>query len=844
MNENKKTLENLLDSDLRLNLMVKSMRVGMWDMVVEQGTPILDNNSFWYSQEVRHMLGFNDETDFPNVISSWSDRLHPEDKERTLTAFETHLSDYTGSSPYDVEYRLKLKNGDYRHFRAFGETLRDSAGMPLRVAGALEDIHEKKIMNQALEMRSKIVNALNESNEIFCLHDGQTFNETMTKGIYPLADAIGMDRVSVYRFREKNDEKFFQMIYLWERATGGTSPIEEKYAILSDVSDINDWTEMLMKGEYIDKRIGDLSDDETAFLNKYGVKAIFIFPIFTYGKLWGAVTLQNKGKSIYSIKGSTEINLLRSAAQIFADAIISTDMLERAKAASRAKGDFLSTMSHEMRTPMNSIIGMTAIGKRATSIEEKNYALKKIEGASSHLLGVINDVLDMAKIEANKLELSISEYNFEKMLHNVISIINFRAEEKQQNLTLNIHDNIPRFLIGDYQRITQVITNLLSNAIKFTPEGGEISLNIYLDEEIDGLCKLRIEIIDNGIGISPEQQERLFTAFEQGKSGMNRDYGGTGLGLVISKRIVELMDGKIWVDSKLGKGSKFIFTILTRCGGKSIESLLAPGVNKDNVRILVVDDMVETRQQFLDLFGQLNIDCDAAQNGIEACEIIDRAGEYDIYFVDWRMPGMDGVELTRRIKSKIGRRPSVVTMITAADWEQIRDEALSAGVDKYLLKPLFSSMIIDCVNECIGADNRQNADLENTMDEFNGKRMLLAEDVEINREILTVLLKDTGITIDCAENGKDALDMIEKNPHKYDIIFMDVQMPKMNGIEATKRIRTLPALSGSNLPIVAMTANIFKNEIEECLAAGMNDHLGKPLDIEKVLETLRKYLGK
>jgi CheY-like chemotaxis protein len=426
------------------------------------------------------------------------------------------------------------------------------------------------------------------------------------------------------------------------------------------------------------------------------------------------------------------------------------------------------------------------------------------------------------------------------MLQKVVTVISFRVDEKRQSLYVNIDSGIPRFVVGDDQRLAQIIANLLSNAVKFTPEEGEVHLNVSLAEEANDHIELRIEVKDTGIGIPPEQQAKLFDVFMQAESGTSRKYGGSGLGLSISRRIIEMMDGRIWIESELGKGAKFIFTVKAERGKKSPCSLLAPGVNWENIRIMVVDDMNETCNQFKDIFGNLGIQCDAAADGQEAWNIIEKGNEYDIYFIDWRMPVMDGIELTRRIKSRKRSRPSVVTMITAADWVQIKDEAIEAGVDKCLLKPLFSSMIIDCVNECLGVDQIKDDAIVTGEGEFNGKRLLVAEDIEINREILVALLENTGLTIDCAENGKDALDIIHANPSKYDVVFMDVQMPYMDGLEATRRIRTLPGHRKEKLPIIAMTANVFQSDIDACLAAGMDGHLCKPLDIDNVLERLRK----
>jgi CheY-like chemotaxis protein len=358
---------------------------------------------------------------------------------------------------------------------------------------------------------------------------------------------------------------------------------------------------------------------------------------------------------------------------------------------------------------------MTTIGKNSKDTERKDYALHKIEEASAHLLSVINDVLDISKIEANKLERSTNEFNIERMLQRIVSIINFRMDEKHQQLTLNVVKNLPRFVFGDDHRLSQVILNLLSNAVKFSPENGEIGLNVTLINEQDGLCEIRTEVSDNGIGIPQEQQAKLFRAFQQADSGITREFGGTGLGLSISKHIVELMGGTIWIESESGKGSRFIFTV------------------------------------------------------------------------------------------KVGRSTKNITS--------------------------------DDVNEGHGLSS--DADVKGR---FADKKLLIAEDVEINREIIISLLEDTGISIDCAQNGLEAIEMMVAAPNKYDAVLMDVQMPKMDGLEATRLIRAMNIQRLMNIPIIAMTAHVFKSDIEECFAAGMNDHIGKPVDIDDVMKKLNKYL--
>ena len=380
---------------------------------------------------------------------------------------------------------------------------------------------------------------------------------------------------------------------------------------------------------------------------------------------------------------------------------------EKAEKANRAKGDFLANMSHEIRTPLNAIVGMTMVGKAASEPERKDYAFEKIDAASGYLLGVINDILDMSKIEAKKLELSPAVFDFREMIQKVVDIIGFRVIERNQNFKMYIDENIPCELFYDDHRLSQVITNLLSNAVKFTPECGTIELSARLVKKDDRVCDIFIEVSDTGIGISKEQQSRLFTLFEQAENNTSRKFGGTGLGLSISKNIVELMGGEISVVSEIGKGSTFSFIV---------------------------------------------------QVGI---------------------PKLEKSDTPRQVITK------------------------------------------DC------------------FDRFN---ILLVEDIDINSEIVLALLEPTLINIDCVKNGREAVDLIKNDPERYDLIFMDLQMPEMDGYEATRQIRAINTRKAREIPIVAMTANVFREDIEMCVQVGMNAHLGKPLDYNAVLEVLRKFL--
>ena len=520
---------------------------------------------------------------------------------------------------------------------------------------------------------------------------------------------------------------------------------------------------------------------------------------------------------------------------------------EAAEQASKAKGEFLSRMSHEMRTPMNAIIGMTSIAKGTNDIAKKENCLDRIDNASKHLLGVINDILDMSKIEANKFDLYCHEFNLEKMLMNITNVIQFRADEKGQNLIINLHKNVPFSIIGDEQRLSQVITNLLTNAIKFTGNHGTILLDVEISNESDENVTIRVSVTDNGIGISKEQQPRLFMSFEQADGSISRDFGGTGLGLAICKRIVELMGGSIWIESEKGKGSKFIFTANVKRGVKSYAPALAKGLKKENLHILAIDDSPETREYFIHLFKKLEIACDVAASGTEALQMLnDNADKpYNVFFIDWKMPEMNGVELAKKIREITGDT-AVIIMISIAEWNEIEKEAKETGINLFVPKPLFPSPIIDCLNVCMGIPSKMNqkpgkqaADITGR---FQGHTILLAEDVEVNRDIIFSVLETSGAAIDYAENGRTAVTMFKENPDKYSLILMDIQMPKMDGFEATRHIRALDYAGAKTIPIVAMTANVFREDIDRCLAAGMDDHVGKPLDFDELINKLGKYL--
>jgi signal transduction histidine kinase/CheY-like chemotaxis protein len=702
---------------------------------------------------------------------------------------------------------------------------------------------DREILNQ-----DRLLHAVNEAAVILLTPDDVQFKKSLQTGMEMMARCVDVDRVQIWKNSADKDILFYNEICEW---VGGayreTAPGASRFSYRDSLPD---WEEKLSQGEIIGGILRNMPETTRECLAPYGIKSILAIPIFLQNVFWGFVSFDDCHRE--RDFSPEEKSILRSGALLLANALMRNEMTiklvqarERALSGAKAKSDFLANMSHEMRTPMNAIIGMTSIAKTASDIERKDYCLKKIDDASTHLLGVINDILDMSKIEANKFELSIADFNFEKTLRKATTVVNFKVDEKHQKFTVHIDKDIPPVLSGDDQRLTQVIANLLSNAVKFTPEQGSIQLDTKLIEEKDRVCTIRISVSDTGIGIEKDQHKRLFRSFEQADSGISRKFGGTGLGLAICKRIVNMMGGSIWVDSEPGKGSTFAFTIQAKRGLETEENFFSPHINWKTLRVLAVDDEAETRSYFKDIAQRLSLNCDTASGGEEAITMINRNNGYDIYFIDWKMPGMDGVELTRHIK-RGDKSKSVVIMISAAEWTAIEQVAKEAGVDKFLSKPLFPSAIADVINECLGTGHikaaKETFSGSENLTAFAGYRILLAEDVEINREIVFALLEPYKLEINSAENGLEAVGMFGADPGRYDMIFMDVQMPELDGYEATRRIRAIDHPRAKQIPIIAMTANVFREDIEKCLEAGMNDHIGKPLDTGEILSILRKFL--
>ncbi len=574
----------------------------------------------------------------------------------------------------------------------------------------LSSLHQAK---NELQHQDSLLRTVNNMASMLLKSDPETFKKTLWDSLKMLGVNIDVDRVYIWRNFERGNKLYMKQIFEWSE---GAEPQQGKDFVNQIPYDETPyWHDTLSKGLSINSVVKNLPQAEQDILNPQGIISILVLPIFISGKFWGFVGFDNcKSERLFS---PVEEHILHSSGVLLVSAILrneTTDSLivarEAALESANAKSRFLANMSHEIRTPMNAIIGMATIARESGDPQKINDCLDKIDIASKHLLGIINDVLDMSKIEARKFQLSEDEVSVERLIKNICSMHMGRVQEKNQKLIVDYDEDIPPCVIADETRLSQVVTNLLSNAIKFTPVDGVIRLIVVQLTEDTETTTIQVVVEDTGICIKPEHLKLLFNPFEQGAAGISRNFGGTGLGLAISRSIIESMGGKIDVDSEFGVGSRFRFTV-----------------------------------------------------------------------------------------------------------------TLTKGSSDFTLK----------------SSDETSADSY----DFSGKTVLLVEDLEINRLVVESLLEPTGITIISAENGKIACDMFTTQPEKYDLIYMDMHMPVMNGLEATKNIRAADVAKSKDIPIIAMTANAFTEDIAACKEAGMNDHLAKPLDVAELLRKTSLYLS-
>ena len=511
-----------------------------------------------------------------------------------------------------------------------------------------------------------------------------------------------------------------------------------------------------------------------------------------------------------------------------------------AEAANKAKTDFLSTMSHDIRTPMNAIMGLTTLTeKNLGDPESVADNLRKIGLASNHLLTLINDILDISKVESGKLNLSPLTFSIVETAENLINISQPMIKEKNIDFSFRIDSMEKEYLYADQLRLNQIYINILSNAIKYTEPGGRVSVDMREKESaVAGSVKLIYVVSDTGIGMSPEFMKKMYEPFSRQTDSRVNTIQGTGLGLAITKQMVELMNGTIECQSEQGKGTTFTITLDIPVADKQLEEM-----RLDPIDVLIVDDDEVLLETAVDTLESLGVTVEKAKDGLSALGMIrhrkEAGNQYSVAILDWKMPGMDGVTTVRHIRTEIDANIPIL-LISSYDWSDIEDTAKEAGVNGFISKPLFRSKLYEKLNELLGKEAK-SIEPEDDYSDLAGLNILIAEDNDINWEIISAMLSMFGITTERAENGQICVEkMIEAGKGKYALIFMDIQMPIMNGLEATKNIRALDDPWASSIPIIAMTADAFSENVAECMSVGMNGHIAKPIDMKLVIKEIRR----
>ncbi|MBQ6517348.1 MAG: response regulator [Anaerolineaceae bacterium] len=657
-----------------LTIMHDMLNSGPWFMDFdEQG----QMTSVTWSDTFRRMLGYTDTNDFPNVLESWSDLLHKDDKERVIKEFNDTIRDYTGKMTYDVTYRLKTKNQGWRWFHAMGRLTRRPDGSPITYIGIFVDITHQREMEQTLAKQQEA---------------------------------------------------------------------------------------------------------------------------------------------------------LKTA-------------LAQAEEANAAKTSFLSSMSHEIRTPMNAIIGLNTIVLKDPALsEETRDRLEKIGGSAKHLLSLINNILDMSRIESGRLTIKNEEFSLREILEQINTMINSQCQEKGLSYECRINGKVNDYYIGDDMKLKQVIINILGNAVKFTPEGGKVTFIVELMAIFEDKATLRFIMQDNGIGMDKDYLPKVFDPFSQEDESKTNKYGSTGLGMAITKNIVEVMNGNISVESEKGVGTTFTVTVTLKTSDKQAHE--GSEVRPQDLRVLIIDDDPVSCEHSRLVLEEVGIVSDSCLSGAEALEMLAlaraRMESYNLILVDLKMPEQDGVAVTRKIREQFNDESTII-ILTAYSWDDVMMEAIDAGVDSFIAKPLFASSVLD--EFTLAIQRRLAAHKEIHKADLTGRRVLLAEDMAINAEIMIDILSLRDVEADHAENGQIAVDMFAQSEvGTYSAILMDVRMPVMNGLEAAAAIRALDRADAKSIPIIALTANAFDEDVQRSLQAGMNAHLTKPVESDLLFETLEQLI--
>ena len=928
-----------------LALVNESIHSALWYFECNENGEIVHVN---WSHAFRQILGYHDILDFPNKLDSWSNLLHPEDYDRVMQLLLETIADKTNATKYNVEYRLKIQDGQYHWFRASAEVIRRLDGSANRIAGIISNIDAEKRSRMQAQRAAAFHRAFTSANlcEYYVNLEKNTFDAFKVEPSLMTAFEQnhtwdGLVRFFVDNYVVEEDKKtvtnFYNRAYITEKLKGLETELRQDCRIVLNGEER--WvSNVVMRGEIEDSEyamiflrditeskaetarrmqmasdnasmdlliksmvrlldrfvVCDLENDRYRFYNLQGdmiyaptgayhdfveqvvAKYKTLEPLDALAALFSPENIRKNlqdENDIYKFeycsmdentyKIASIIPLEWNGTKLVKALLASMDVSQEKKAeieshnalkdayraaenASRAKTEFLSNMSHDIRTPMNAIVGLTAIaGANIENQDRVVECLGKITKSSRHLLGLINEVLDMARIESGRMSLAEEDFSLPELVDNLLTLTKPVIDEHHHQLEVHIEHIEHEAVCGDSLRIQQVFVNLMSNAVKYTPDGGNITLTIK--EKPNGFSELgcyEFSIEDNGIGMMPEFQKIMFEPFSRADDHRTTKVQGTGLGMAIARNIVNLMNGDIQVESAPNKGTKITVTVYLKLqeNEKEQEKELL------DLPVLVVDDDKTCCESTVATLQEIGIAGEWVLTGkeaVERCAARHKTGrDYFAVILDWKMPEIDGIATARKIRERVGEDVTII-ILTSFDFSEIEEEARAAGVNAFMAKPLFRSRLTATLRQFTSGKKEENA--RNYLEDFAkenyaGKRILLVEDNELNREIATEIIGMTGVTIDSAENGKIAVEKVMEAPEKwYDLIFMDIQMPIMNGYEATAAIRALAGSRGK-VPIIAMTANAFAEDVQLAKNTGMNEHIAKPLDLNKLNDVLKQWL--
>lgn len=791
-----------------LKLVNRVMDSGFWYIDCDENG---EAETVSFSHEFRKMLGYSDTLEFPNQLSSWYSLIHPDEREATVGALFDALADWTDTKKFNNEYRMRMPDGNYQWFKTVGEIMRRMDGTASRMAGIFVNIDKEKKQQIKEQSMNQLIDGLTRLVDSYAICDLELgtyrhYNQLNTEALYEEKGSYDdlVERLNCYyhMISEKCEMKdAFEPEFLQNKLKTSTE---------------------LYKFEYCTK-------DEATF------KTMAITPIS-----W-------KDDKVTKILCFSQ-NVTREKKQEIASRKALKEAYQAAEQANQAKTEFLSKMSHDIRTPMNAIMGMTEIANiHLDDMNRVRSCLNQIHQSGKHLLALINEVLDMSKVDSGKISLSEEAFKLPDMLDELMAVIKGNMEQHNHKFEIHLNKIQHENVWGDSLRIQQVLINILNNAAKYTPDGGHIQLSISeiptMSNEI-GCYKFVVE--DNGIGISKEFQKVLFEPFTRSEDTRVARIQGTGLGTAIAKNIVSLMNGTIDVESEINCGSKFTITLFLKLQSENWDNVK----ELENLEVLVIDDDTASCESTVELLKELRMHGEYVTSGTLALERIkarhERGEDYFAILVDWKMPEMNGLATTQAIREIVGEDVGIL-ILSAYDYSEIESEAGQVGANGFIMKPLFRSRLTLALKNLLNGKAEvpeNNGAIDIAACDFTGKRILLVEDNELNREIACEIIGMTGVTIETASDGKEAVEKFtQASRQMYDLIFMDIQMPVMNGYEAAKNIRRIEGETTQPVPIVAMTANAFAEDVVAAKNAGMNEHLAKPLEMQRLLEVLQKYCG-